>query len=85
METEQSAFLRMNRMRTTRLGLLLVLIPATIGPAAYILSTSAQDTGSRPAPKTLEAPQPGDSSDESRSQAPQHSPGGEVIGVPMLA
>ena len=71
-------------MRTTRLGLLLVLIPATIGPAAYILSTSAQDTGPRPAPKTLEAPKPSESPDESRSQAPQHS-SPEVIGVPMLA
>lgn len=68
-----------------RLGLLLVLIPATIGPAAYILGTSAQDTGSRPAPKTLEVPKPSESSDDSHSQAPSNSSSGEVIGIPMLA
>lgn len=68
-------------MRRTRLGLLLALIPATIGPAAYILSTSAQDTGPRPAPKTLEAPTQSESPGDSHSQ--QSSP--EVIGVPMLA
>jgi hypothetical protein len=74
----------MDRMHRTRLGLLLVLIPATIGPAAYILSTSAQDTSPRPAPKSLETPRPVESSDDSHSQAPQHS-APEVIGVPMLA
>ncbi len=68
-----------------RLGLLLVLIPATIGPAAYILSTSAQDTTPRAVPKPIEAPQPSESTDDSRPLPPQHSSSGEVIGIPMLA
>ena len=67
-----------------RLGLLLILIPM-IASAAFVLADSAERA--RPAPKKLEAPAAApknESSDESRSQLPQHSPG-EVIGVPMLA
>ena len=68
-----------------RLGLLLVLIPATIGPAAYILSTSAQDTTPRAVPRPLKEAKPSESTDDSHSQGPQHSSSGEVIGIPMLA
>ena len=72
-------------MRSTRVGLLLVLIP-TISSAAFLFADWAQHTAPAPAPKTLEIlPPPADASSEgSHSQAPVHSPG-EVIGVPMLA
>ena len=74
-------------MRSTRVGLLLVLVP-TIGSAAFLVADWAQHTAPAPAPKTLETQQPpaDASSDDSHSQAPpqQHSTG-EVIGIPMLA
>ena len=75
-------------MRSTRVGLFLILIP-TIGSAAFLVADWAQHTAPAPAPKTLETQQqpPADaSSDDSHSQAPpqQHSTG-EVIGIPMLA
>jgi hypothetical protein len=72
-------------MRSTRVGLFLVLIP-TIGSAAFLVADWAQHTPAAPAPKTLETQQPpaDASSDDSHSQAPAHSPG-EIIGVPMLA
>jgi hypothetical protein len=69
-----------------RLGLLLVLIPM-IASAAFVMKDSAERAHRAPAPKQLEAPTSApknESSDESRSQLPQHPPG-EVIGVPMLA
>jgi len=70
-----------------RFGLLLVLIPM-IASAALVLKDAAEHArpAPAPAPKKLEVPAspPNESSDESRSQVPQHSPG-EVIGVPMLA
>jgi hypothetical protein len=67
-----------------RLGLLLVLIPM-IASAALVMKDAAEHARPEPAPK-LEAPASpeNESSDESRSQVPQHSPG-EVIGVPMFA
>jgi hypothetical protein len=74
-------------MRSTRVGLLLVLIP-TIGSAAFHVADWAQHTAPAPAPKTLETQQPpaDASSDDTHTQAPsqQHSTG-EVIGIPMLA
>jgi len=69
-----------------RLGLLLILLPM-IASAAFVLADSSERARPAPAPKKLEAPAAApknESSDESRSQLPQHSPG-EVIGVPMLA
>jgi hypothetical protein len=71
---------------SNRLGLLLVLIPM-IASAAFVLKDSAERARPAPAPKKLEAPATtpkNESSDESRSQLPQHPPG-EVIGVPMFA
>jgi hypothetical protein len=72
-------------MRSTRVGLLLVLIP-TIGSAAFLVADWAEHTSPPPAPKTLEIQQPPTdaSSEDSHSQAPAHSDG-EVIGIPMLA
>jgi hypothetical protein len=72
-------------MRSTRVGLLLVLIP-TICSAAFLVADWAQHTAPVPAPKTLETQQPpaDASSDDSQSQVPSKSTG-EVIGVPMLA
>jgi hypothetical protein len=71
-------------MRSTRVGLLLILIP-TISSAAFLFADWAQHTAPAPTPKTLEIQPPADASSEgSHSQAPAHSPG-EVIGVPMLA
>ena len=68
-----------------RFGLLLVLIPM-IASAALVLKDSSERAHPAPEPKQLEAPEPTptESSEESRSQVPQHSPG-EVIGVPMFA
>lgn len=69
-----------------RFGLLLILIPM-FASAALVLKDSAERAHPAPAPKKLEAPvatPKNESSDESRSQLPQHPPG-EVIGVPMLA
>jgi hypothetical protein len=68
-----------------RFGLLLVLIPM-IASAALVLKDASERAHPAPPPKKLQSPEstPTESSDESRSQVPQHSPG-EVIGVPMLA
>ena len=72
-----------------RFGLLLVLIPM-IASAALVLKDAAEHArpapAPAPAPKKLEVPASpaNESSDDSHSQVPQHSPG-EVIGVPMLA
>ena len=68
-----------------RFGLLLVLIPM-IASAALVLKDAAEHARPAPAPKKLEVPASpaNESSDDSHSQVPQHSPG-EVIGVPMLA
>lgn len=69
-----------------RFGLLLVVIPM-IASAALVLKDAAEHARPAPTPKQqLEAPEstPSESSNESQSQVPQHSPG-EVIGVPMLA
>jgi len=69
-----------------RLGLLLILLPM-IASAAFVLADSSERAHPAPAPKKLETPAStpkNESSDESRSQLPTHSPG-EVIGVPMLA
>ena len=74
-------------MRSTRVGLLLVLIP-TIGSAAFLVADWAEQTAPPPAPKTLETQQPpaDASSDDSHTQAPsQQDSDGEVIGIPMLA
>ncbi len=74
-------------MRSTRVGLLLVLIP-TIGSAAFLVADWAQHTAPAPPPKTLETQQPpaDASSDDSHSQAPaQQEFTGEIIGIPMLA
>jgi hypothetical protein len=74
-------------MRTSRVGLLLVLIP-TIGSAAFLIADAAQRNDPPPAPKAIEAPPStsDESVDDSHSQAPpqQHSDG-EVIGIPLLA
>jgi hypothetical protein len=72
-------------MRTSQVGLLLVLI-STIGSAAFLVTDAASDADAAPAPKKIVAPRstPAESSDESHSQVPQQSPG-EVIGIPMLA
>jgi hypothetical protein len=72
-------------MRSTRVGLFLVLIP-TIGSAAFLVADWAQQTAPAPTPKTLETKQPpaDASSDDSHSQVPANSTG-EVIGIPMLA
>lgn len=72
-------------MRSTRVGLLLILIP-TISSAAFLFADWAQNSAPAPAPKTLETQQPpaDASSEDSHSQAPVHS-SGEVIGIPMLA
>ena len=69
-----------------RLGLLLILIPV-IASTALAMKDSSERAHPAPAPKKLEAPASApknESSDESRSQLPQHPPG-EVIGVPMFA
>ena len=69
-----------------RLGLLLILLPM-IASAAFVLADASERAHRAPAPKKLEAPASApenESSDESRSQLPQHPPG-EVIGVPMFA
>ena len=74
-------------MRSSRVGLLLVLIP-TISSAAFLLADWAEHSAPAPAPKTLETEQPpaDSSSDDSHSQAPAQQPAdGEVIGVPLLA
>lgn len=72
-------------MRSSRVGLLLVLIP-TIGSAAFLWADSAQRSDSAPAPQTIEAPSSSsdESVEDSHSQAPAHSDG-EVIGIPLLA
>jgi hypothetical protein len=72
-------------MRSSRVGLLLVLIP-TIGSAAFLWADSAQRPDPAPAPQTIEAPPSAsdESADDSHSQAPAHS-SGEVIGIPLLA
>jgi hypothetical protein len=76
------------RMRSERVGLLLVLI-CTFGSAGFLLADSASDADSTPAPEKIEAPAstpaPAESSDESHSQVPQQQSPGEVIGIPMLA
>ena len=68
-----------------RFGLLLVLIPM-IASAALVLKDAAEHARPAPTQKPLETtePTPSESSDDSHSQVPQHSPG-EVIGVPMFA
>jgi hypothetical protein len=74
-------------MRSTRVGLLLVLIP-TISSAAFLVADWAQHTTPAPAPKTLETQQPpaDATSDDPHSQTPpQQQSDGEVIGIPMLA
>ena len=74
-------------MRSSRVGLLLVLIP-TIGSAAFLVADWAEHNPPAPAPKTLEIEQPpaDASSDGSHSQTPAQQPAdGEVIGVPLLA
>jgi hypothetical protein len=74
-------------MRTSRVGLLLVLIP-TIGSAAFLIADAAQRNAPPPAPKVIEAPpsSPDESAGDSQSQAPPQQPSdGEVIGIPLLA
>jgi hypothetical protein len=72
-------------MRSSRVGLLLVLIP-TIGSAAFLWADTAQRPDPVPTPKTIAAPPAtsDESADDSHSQAPANSTG-EVIGIPMLA
>ena len=75
-------------MRSTRVGLLLVLLP-TIGSAAFLVADWAEHTAPAPVPKTLEIQQPpaDATSDDSHTQAPpaQQPADGEVIGIPLLA
>jgi hypothetical protein len=74
-------------MRSTHVGLLLVLIP-TIGSAAFLVADWAEHSPPAPTPKTIEIEQPpaDPSTDGSHSQTPAQQPSdGEVIGVPLLA
>jgi hypothetical protein len=81
----------MQTMRRARVGLLMLLIPLSLGAATYALRDVAPVAA--PAAPAEMTPTSGDSSeaesgkvesDDSHSHTPQH-PKGEVIGVPLLA